>query len=270
MKLMKQFLWLFFVALVMAATVAGCKGKQSDGVAKEGRAEADTSRSALRIGVTPTRDCLPAFIVMERGIAERHGLDLHLALYNARMDQDTAIVRGRIDGMLTDSVHVAYINSKHKDLLKVCGTTQAEWQLVAGRTSRVARLNQLGDKIIAHACFSATEWLTERALKGVKTQADVYKVQVNDVKVRYNMLLVAAVDAAWLPEPFASMAIKRGHHVIADSKNYSKNLGTVAFASKAMVQKQKHSQIELFTQCLNEANDSIKKYGFKHYADCMK
>lgn len=270
MKLMKQFLWLFFVALAVAAMATACKGKQPNDTAKESRGEADSAKLALRIGVTPTMDCLPAYVVMERGIADRHGLNLRLALYNARMDQDTAIVRGRIDGMLTDSVHVAYINSKEKDLLKVCGTTQAEWQLIAGRTSRVARLNQLGDKIVAHACFSATEWLTERALKGVKTQADVYKVQVNDVRVRYNMLLVAAVDAAWLPEPFASMAIKRGHHTIADSKTYSQHLGTVAFTSKAMTQKEKHRQIELFMQCLDEANDSIKQYGTAHYANCMK
>lgn len=270
MKLTKQFFWFYIIALSTTMLTASCGDKSKSNGATKGESGIDTAKTVIKVGVTPTRDCLPAFIVVERGIAERRGLSVSLDLFGSRMDQDTAIVRDRIDGMLADSVNIAYLNAKEKDFLSVCGQTDAEWKLIAGRTSRVTRLDQLGDKIVAHACFSATEWLTGKALDKVKTKADVYRVQVNDVKVRYNMLLVAAVDAAWLSEPYTSKALKYGHKIIADSKSYGAHLGVVAFTSKALKNKKKQDSIKLFIQCLNEANDSIRKYGAEHYADCIK
>lgn len=270
MKKAKHIILKLVVAFAIVATAAGCSNNKQSSNTESNNSRADSAAAALVVGITPTSDCLPALVAVERGIAERHGLSVDLAMFNARMDQDTAITKGRIDGMFADSVNVAYLNSKDKKWLDVCYKTQAEWLLVAGRTSRVSRCEQLGDKIIAHACFSATEWLTEQALKGVKTKADVYKVQVNDVKVRLNMLLEAAVDAAWLPEPYATMALKSGHNKIADSKQWRQKLGVVAFTSKAMADKKKRKDIDLFIKCLDEANDSIKKYGASHYADCIK
>jgi len=266
----KQLLLLAASALATLPIVLACGSKRADGDAPVAERYAAADSSALSVGVMPTADCLPAFIVAEHGIAERHGLRLRLARYNARMDQDTAIVRGRIDGMFADSVNVAYLKKKHGTKLVECRTTGATWQLVAGRSSRIARLDQLGDKIIAHACYSATEWLTNATMKGVKTSADVYKVQVNDVRVRLNMLMVAAVDAAWLPEPYASIALKHGHKKIADSKKRGANLGTLAFTSQVMADKKKRPQVDLFLKCLDEAADSIRKYGPDHYADCLE
>lgn len=270
MKLTKRLFLPFVAALVVLSIAVGCGAKKNDGDAAGAKRQSDVDTTVLSVGVTPTADCLPAFVVVSSGIAERHGLQVRLAQFCARMDQDTAIVRRRVDGLFADSVNIAYLNQKGDVALTVCRATDAEWQLIAGRASRVVRLDQLGDKIIAHACFSATEWLTDKALKGVKTKADVYKVQVNDVKVRLNMLLESAVDAAWLPEPYASMALQHGHKKIADSKKYGTRLGSLAFTSKAMADKKKRADIDLFIKCLDEASDSIKKYGAAHYANCQK
>lgn len=232
--------------------------------------ETDSTTANLIVAVTPTMDCLAAYIAVERGITDSLGIKVKLKTYTSRMDQDTAIARSRVDGLFTDSVDVAYLRSKRGVGTTVCGHTDAYWLLIAGRTTRINRLEQLGDKIIGCDRDAATNWLSTKVLSRVKTKAEVYRVQVNDVRIRYNMLLVNAIDAVWLPEPYASSAIKHGHKQIYDSRKVSKQLGVIAFSDKAVNNKTKKKSIDDFLRCLEMAKDSIKIYGVDHYNDIIK
>lgn len=84
-----------------------------------------------------------------------------------------------------------------------------EWKLVANRKSRVTKINQLSDKLVAMTRFSATDFLCDKMSDSIKgKKEEFFRVQVNDVDIRLKMLQNGEIDAAWLTEPQASVAKK--------------------------------------------------------------
>ena len=59
--------------------------------------------AALKIAVMPTLDCLPIFVAKERQLFDT-AVDIRLKRFNAQMDIDTALIRGRAEGAITDLV----------------------------------------------------------------------------------------------------------------------------------------------------------------------
>lgn len=254
---------------ILSSTTTACGGDSGKNAAPEqaaGAGQQNGDTASLKVAVMPVSCCLPAFVAVERGLADKAKLDLRLVMYASQMDQDTAIVRGHVEGMYSDSVRVAFLNSRGGKLT-TCRPTDAYWLLVSNKLSRINRVEQLNDKIIAQTCYSAIELFTQETLNDAKTTADVYKVQVNDVDVRYNMLLANNIDALWLPEPYASAALSHGHKKLADSRKLNTHIGVIAFTDEAINNKQRKAQIDKFLKCIDEASDSIRKYGASHYAD---
>jgi len=257
------------LSVALSVTITACGGGSDKAETPPKSTDTELLHSdsaALKIAVMPVECCLPAFLVVERGLTDKAGLTLKLVVYNSQMDQDTAIARGHVEGMYSDSVRVAFLKSRGEKLT-VCRQTNAYWLLVSNKLSRINRIEQLSDKIIAQTCYSAIELFTQNLLNATKTTADVYKVQVNDVNVRYNMLLANNIDALWLPEPYASAALSYGHKKLADSRKLNAHIGVIAFADKAVNDKQRKVQIDKFLACIDEATDSISIYGASHYAD---
>ena len=59
--------------------------------------------AALKIAVMPTLDCLPVFVAKERQMFDT-AVDIRLKRYKAQMDIDTALIRNRVEGAITDLV----------------------------------------------------------------------------------------------------------------------------------------------------------------------
>ena len=216
----------------------------------------------------PTLDCLPIFVASERGWFDSLEIDVRLRLSKAQMDVDTALVGGSVEGAVTDLVRAGRMQKKGTPLSYVAATNAA-WQLVANRTARVKETRQLGDKMVAMTRFSATDLLTDRALEGVKTSATVYRVQINDVQLRLQMLRNNEMDALWLPEPQATAARQLNHAVLWDTEKNDIRLGVVAFREPAMKDKRIRKQIDGFISAYNQACDSLNRLGTAAYADVI-
>ena len=117
--------------------------------------------------------------------------------------------------------------------------------------------------------YSATDYLTDVALEGVKTSSVVFRIQVNDVFVRQAMLLNNEMDAMWLAEPQATVARLNGHSSIYDGQKKGVKLGVIAFRDDAMKDKRRKTQIGLFEKAYNAACDSLNKYGIPHYYELL-
>lgn len=181
------------------------------------------------------------------------------------MDIDTAIVGGLLNGATTDIIRAEYLRSEGIQL-DYLTTTNMYWLLMANRLARIKGLQQLGDKMIAVTRHSATDYLTDLHLAGVKTSADVFRVQINNVSLRYDMLVNNEMDAVWLPEPFATKARLQGHVPIADSRHSDENFGVLAVSSKIKQTEEGRRQLESFCKAYNSACDSINKRGVSAYA----
>jgi NitT/TauT family transport system substrate-binding protein len=181
------------------------------------------------------------------------------------MDCDTAIQRGRVEGVVTDLVRAMRIDQQGVKMRYVAATN-AYWQLVTNRNARIKQLKQLDDKMVAMTRYSATDLLTDCARDSVKLAAErLYKVQINDLNVRVQMLMNNEIDALWLPEPQAIQARIMKHSLVLDSRNVSLNLGIMAFREKEMRRQARAKQLALLIKAYNQACDSINKNGIAHY-----
>lgn len=266
LELKKLFICGWCIALVVAC---GQSYETKQRMTRAERAKLKTADSlALKVGVMPTLDCMPLFVAKERRLFDTLGVDVRLRMRKAQMDIDTALIGGSVEGAVSDSVRVARMRSRGTALTEV-GTTNTSWQLVGNRSARLKEVKQLGDKMVAMTRYSATDFLTDYVLKGVKTTATVYRVQINDVPLRLQMLLNNEMDALWLPEPQATTAREHGHTVLWDTEKHNLWLGRVVFRDKALGDARVKKQIDVFKQAYNMACDSLNQRGVAAYADLV-
>ncbi len=225
--------------------------------------------AALKVAVMPTLDCLPLYVAEHYLLYDTLRGGVRLKFYMAQMDCDTALERGRVEGMVTDLVRAKRLEMRGMKL-RYPTVTNAHWQLVANRNARVRQLKQLDEKMVAMTRFSATDLLTDRVIDSVKLDKDrVYKVQINDLSVRLLMLQNNEMDALWLMEPQATAARTMKHGVVYDTQKEDVQLGVLAFNEKEMRHQERGKQLELFVEAYNQACDSINKYGVRHYRDLI-
>lgn len=224
---------------------------------------------AFKVGVLPTLDCLPVYLAQERQLFDTLGVSVHIKLRNAQLDLDTALAGSSIECAVTDRKRMENME-KHGTELEVLGATNAYWQLISNRTARLKEPRQLGDKMVAMTRYSATDYLTDQILKGVKTSAPVFKIQVNDVNVRLRMLETNSMDAMWLTEPQATSARLQKHQVMADSRQMKEQLGVVAVRSRALVDARRRRQLALFVKAYNMACDSLNDKGLMNYTAIIR
>lgn len=265
---MKRLLWLLSSILVLST---GCR--QSDEKRLQiSKAQADRLRTedslALKVAVLPTLDALPLWVANDCGLFDKEHVDVRLKVYSAHMDIDTALMRGRVEGAMTDCFRVDKMEKEGLSFERL-DVTDLHWCLIANRSSRVKAVRQLGDKMIAMTRHSATDYLCDRVLEGVKTSADVFRVQVNDVKLRLDMLINNEIDAMWLPEPHATLARQAGHVQLADSRQIKDSLGVLVFCKNGIRDLRRQNQMEAFLRAYRQACDSIEKSGLHSFADII-
>ena len=267
---MKRTTPVIFIACLLLLTGCGQSYEESKRQTKQQQKEkAKLDSAALKIAVMPTLDCLPLFVAQQYELFDTVNGGVRLKVYQAQMDCDTAVQRGRVEGFVTDLVRAMRID-KQGVKMRYVAATNAYWQLVTNRNARIRQLKQLDDKMVAMTRFSATDLLTDCARDSVKLLPErVYKVQINDLNVRMQMLLNNEIDALWLPEPLATQARVMKHPVVLDSRDVKMQLGVMAFRDKEMQRKERAKQLALFTQAYNQACDSINKYGVAHYRNIL-
>ena len=225
--------------------------------------------AALKIAAMPTMDCLPLYVAQERGFFRKHGVDVRLRRYTAQMDCDTAIERGRVEGIVSDLVRTERLK-QHGTSLHYMAATNAYWQLITNRMARIRELKQLDDKMLAMTRYSATDLLTTAAVDSAKLKTErVYRVQINDVDIRLSMLIGNEMDATWLTEPQATAARQHRHRSIMDSRRLDLQLGVLAFTQQAVEDSRRKKQIDAFEKAYMQALDSLARHGLRNYRDIV-
>ena len=225
---------------------------------------------ALKIGVMPTLDCLPLYIAQEKGLFKKENADIRLKQFTAQINCDEALYNVKIEGCITDLVRAQRMKIKGK-YLNYIAATNTYWQLISNKKARIRKIAQLHDKMIAIARFSAPALLADYATDSVNLKSyDVFKIQINDLNIRLQMLLNNEMDAMMLPEPQASVARTHGNKVLFDSREKDIKLGVIAFNKETMKGKLRKKQLSAFINGYNAACDSLNKNGITHYADILK
>lgn len=260
---MKKIIPFVIVCLLMIACGQTENEKQVRTKAEKARLDS-IDKASLKVGVMPTLDCLPVYLAKESHIFEDLGVEVHLKYFTAHMDCDTALIGESVEGSISDLVRAEKLQEKGV-ALDYPISTNTYWQLITGKRARINELSQLSDKMIAMTRYSATDKLSDIAIAKGKPKYDVYRVQINDVKVRLMMMLNHEMDAAWMTEPQASEAIANGHKKLMDSRDEDVQWGVFAFRKASMNSANRKKQLALFIKAYDRAVDSINQKGVQHY-----
>ena len=224
--------------------------------------------AALKIAVMPTLDCLPLYIAKDHQLFDTV-VDIRLKRFTAQMDCDTAMLRGRVEGMVTDLVRAERITQL--GTLRYLASTNAYWLLISNRNQRITQLKHLDDRMLAMTRYSVTDLLGDLAVDSAKLKTErVFRIQINDVNVRLKMLENNEMDALLLTEPQATQALLAKHKVLLDTRREDIQMGVIAFRTKGMDDKNRKKQIEVFLKGYNDACDSINKFGVRRYKDVIR
>lgn len=255
-------------ALVLVLLVAACgqSYEETKKLTRKQRVEAMRKDSAaLKIAVMPTMDCLPLFVAQHHQLYDTLNGGVRLKYFMAQMDCDTAIERGSVEGVMTDLIRATRM-TRQGTALRYMAATNAYWQLVANRHARLKHLKQLDDKMVAMTRYSVTDWLCDYVVDSTKIKSEkLFRVQINDVDVRLQMLRNNELDAFFMTEPQATAARIGKNNVLLDTRKIDAWMGVLAFREVEMRRPERHRQLELFMKAYNAACDSINKYGVKHY-----
>ena len=266
---MKKILCIIFACVLLASCSESFEEKQRISRAERIRLAKEDS-AALKIGVLPTMDCLPLYVAKERRLFDTLGVDIRLKPYNSQIDCDAALLKGRLEGSVTDLVKGEGMKQKGT-ALRYATATQARWQFVANRLSRINELKQLTDKLVAMARFSATHLLAELCIDSARLKRDdVFLVQINDPNICLKMLQNNELDAMLLPEPQATSARLWKNPVLFDTEQRDIRLGVIAFRAKGLQGKERSRQYAAFLKGYNAAVDSINRYGILSCAPLVK
>lgn len=256
---------------LMCAVSISCGGNSAaDGNTADAAAQKQRDSLALKVGVSQRIDCLPAFYAESEGLFDSLGVSVKLVNYTSLLDCDVSLRRRTIDGAFTDEKRVAYLKIHDNVRLSKSFSTDMQWQLVASHSSRVQRVSQLADKMVAMTRFSATDYFCDLMTDSMKSRSKVfYRIQVNDVDLRLKMLLNKEIDAAWLPEPQASVAIRSGGNVIMKSGRQGKDLSGLYFLEALNADGRKAQQIKTFVKAYDEAKAKIAAMNKKQYSELV-
>lgn len=225
--------------------------------------------AALKVAVMPTLDCLPLFIAKDRQLFDT-AVDIRLKRFTAQMDCDTALMRGRVEGSVTDLVRAERMK-KGGDSLTYFSATNAYWLLISNRHQRITQLKHLDDKMLAMTRYSVTDLLGDLAVDSAKLKPErVFRIQVNDVNVRLKMLENNEMDALLLTEPQATQALLGKHKVLLDTRKEDIRMGAIVFRGKGMDDANRKKQMEVFLKGYNVACDSINHFGVRHYRQVIR
>ena len=260
------------IGIVLSVFLVGCgqSYEETKRLSREQRLRlAREDSAALKVAVLPTLDCLPIFIAKDHQLFDTI-VDIRLKRFTAQMDCDTALMRGRVEGSITDIVRAERM-TKLGTPLKYFASTNAYWLLISNRQARITQLKHLDDKMLAMTRYSVTDLLGDLAVDSAKLKSErVFRIQVNDVNVRLKMLENNEMDALLLTEPQATQALLQKHKVILDTRQEDIQMGAIVFRTEGMDHPKRKQQMAVFLKGYNEACDSINKYGVRHYRDVIR
>ena len=215
---------LLVAALAATAVVsAGCSAAKPEPVAKEAPA-------AIKIGTLPTEDSLPLWVAEQRGYFATQGLtSVEIISFQSAQERDAAFASGAIDAFMGDIIAAANLEVGGKPttigtIMLGADQSQGRFGVVAAPKSGVSTLAALANVPVGTS--SAT--IQEYVLDGLMAEAGVpsASVKVEEVKkvpVRFELLMAGKLQAAALPEPFLSLAIKGGAPLVASDTSSTAN-----------------------------------------------
>ncbi len=241
-------------AAVLALSLIACsKPNNTDG----------TTKQSLTFGLMPSVDAVPFIIADEKGYFKAQGVNVMLEVFKSAKDRDAAFQSGSLDGIIGDEVAIClYQNADFN--VKITGITDGDFILVAGKDSGIKSISDLKGKSAAISEKTVIEYTLDSLLaKGGVEPNDITKTAIPAIPTRLEMLRNNKVDAALLPEPFCTLAIKDGGIQLGSANKENMFPSVSAFTQKAI--DGKTDSIKAFYKAYDKAAEYINSTPISEY-----
>lgn len=225
------------------------------------------AKQKLNFGAISSVDAIPIVIANEKGFFKKQGIDVNFQPFKNSKDRDAAFQTGNLDGVICDEIAISLYQNADFDV-KITGITDGDFMLIANAKSGIKSVNDIKGKSVAISEKTSIEYSLDKILeKNSLNPKDVKKSIVPAIPTRLEMLRNNNVDAALLPEPFASLAIKDGGVLLGSAGNLNIYSSVTAFTQKAI--DSKSTEIKAFYKAYNEAVDYINNTPISEYEDII-
>ncbi|MDE7378720.1 MAG: hypothetical protein K2N13_07145 [Paraprevotella sp.] len=240
------------ILLLLAGTMAACMPEKEQ-TTPDNEQQSVQDSTSLKVALMPTLDCLPFYYAKEHDIYQTLGLEVRLLTFNSQMDCDTAFQRGHAELSYTDLVKAAALQGGGTGLYVIAQTDGGD-ELITSKSKRIKKLTQLKNSMIGISRNGLCDFLTDRFSDSLHLGGmDVFKPQVNDIILRTNMLCNDMLDAAFLPEPYATRARMAGHRSIYGSRQTGMNLTGLMITYRAATDSNRAAQTCLLLEGYDRA-----------------
>ncbi|MDP2744130.1 MAG: MetQ/NlpA family ABC transporter substrate-binding protein [Dehalococcoidia bacterium] len=246
--------WLLIIAMAMAAAMLPACGEKEP--------------QKLTIGLLPIIDSLPFYVAEQQGYFKDEGLQVEFVTFTSALERDTALQTGQTDGQLADLIATGLLN-KDQERVKIVKSTYAATpqramiSLIAGPGGKISSPADLRGKKIGVSENSLIDYITDELLGTAGLSAkDVQKVGVPSIAVRMQMLTQGQLDAATLPDPFATLAVQSGGFVVLSDSAERIGVSVLEFR-KEVLEKQKDAVkrlVRAHEKGVKAVNASPEKY----------
>lgn len=218
-----------------------------------------TELQPLSLGIMPTLESLPFYIADKQGIYDSLGLDLTFLRFNSANDRDAAFQNGRMDGMITDYLSAAVMQAVHHSSLSFIMKNSGYFCFIVSKESRINRPQQLKQRNIAVSRNTIVEYATDQLLRQSNVSpGEVNSPEIGQIPLRLQMLQYGQIDASFLPDPFASIAMNSGHRSLVSTRELGIDFTGTAFSGKALTEKKE--EIRLLIQGYNLGVEFIRSH----------
>lgn len=248
----KQMIVLLLVA-GLVLTLAGCGGGQS---------------RPLRVGMMPITDNLPFWVAQEKDYFQAQGLEVELIPFPSALERDSAFAAGQIDAAIGDLLAVATMNNAGTAVKAVAvgqGVVPGEnrFAVLSAPDSGITTPEQLKNVPIALSLNTINQYITEQLL--VAQGLNPGEIKFNSMPklpIRMEALLTGQVQAATLPDPFATLAAINGARVVVDNSQNTVAQTVIIVRQETLDNKLEDLQglVQAYTRAVEDLQDNPLQY----------
>lgn len=244
-----------FILIILSACIAfSCTKKAQDDV-------------ALTVGVMPSMDYLPLAVAEREGYFDKLGIKVDIRKFNSVSERDAAFQSGNVDGTVIDYTGAALRRAGGLKL-KLVSACDAPFYIVASKDSGIKNIAGLKGKKIAITYNTVIDYFVDKALASSGlSSADVERVDIGMVPLRYEMLRNNKIDAAGLPNPLALKAVVEGETFICSSVDLGLSITGIIFSEKSL--EAKNDLIKKMYEAYNMGVEYILSHSVEEIKDIL-
>lgn len=206
---------LFLIIGVFILALSGCAANKT--------ANNNEKLETIKVGMMPITDNLPFWLAEENGYYTDEGIEVELISFPSALERDSAFAAGKIDVGVGDILAVAAMNNGGTEVRAVSvaqGALPGEnrFAILSAPGSDIKTPEQLKNVPIALSLNTINEYITDNLLVSEGLQPEEIKTtSMAKLPIRFEALLNGNVQAATLPDPFATLAEIKGANLVIDN-----------------------------------------------------